>query len=31
MWSWLAVALSCLLFIFAGEKGDKAEWWCLVD
>ncbi|WP_394154699.1 lysoplasmalogenase family protein [Vibrio maritimus] len=25
MWSWLAVALSCLLFIFAGEKGDKAR------
>ncbi|MFC5079023.1 YhhN-like protein [Vibrio thalassae] len=23
MWSWLAIALSCLLFIFAVEKGDK--------
>ncbi|MBY6199584.1 lysoplasmalogenase family protein [Vibrio hangzhouensis] len=23
MWSWLAIALSCLLFIFAVEKGDR--------
>ncbi|NOI24569.1 lysoplasmalogenase [Vibrio mediterranei] len=25
MWSWLAIALSCLLFIFAVEKGDKSR------
>jgi uncharacterized membrane protein YhhN len=25
MWSWLAIALSCLLFIFAVERGDKSR------